>query len=458
MSIPDAAAAEFEALFGERYVTSRGIRQQHQPFQGPVLEGLPDAVAFPESTAEVSQAVQICARHGVPLIPFGVGTSVESHIAAIHGGLTLDFGRMNKVLEVSPEDLDCTVEAGCTREELNHHIRDMGLMFPLDPGANATLGGMASTRASGTNAVRYGTMLQNVLRLKVVLADGRTFWTGTRARKSAAGYDLTRLFVGAEGTLGIITEVSLRLQGIPEAMSAAVCAFPDLESAVNTVILTIQSGIPVARMELMDTLQVRACNLHSKLGLEETPTLFFEFHGSQASVKEQAESVEIIAQEFGGSNFQWATKTEDRNRLWKARHEAYFAGLELKPGANVFATDACVPISRLAEVILETREDLDQSGIIAPIVGHVGDGNFHVQLMFDPDKPEERKLCEELNSRISDRAQRMGGSCTGEHGIGLGKREKLVKELGADAVNLMRSLKTTLDPNNILNPGKIFLN
>ena len=458
MTISEAAANEFSALLGERYVTGRGIREQHRAFAGPDTHTAPEAVAYALSTEEVSDIVKICARHAVPVIPFGIGTSMESHVAAVRGGITIDLSRMDKVLEVSAEDLDCTVQAGCTREGLNHHIRDMGLMFPIDPGANATLGGMSSTRASGTNAVRYGTMMQNVLRLRVVLPDGRVIWTGTRARKSAAGYDLTHLFVGAEGTLGIITEVSLRLYGIPEAMSAAICGFPDLESAINTVILTIQSGIPVARMELMDEVMVGACNAHSKLDLQETPTLVFEFHGSNESVKEQAMSVQAIAEELGGSDFQWATRPEDRNRIWKARHEAYFACLDLKPGCRLIGTDAAVPISRLADVIMETRADVEEHGMLGPIIGHVGDGNFHCSLLVDPNNEDEVRLGEELAARISDRAQRMGGTCTGEHGIGMGKREKLVKELGEDAIEVMHSLKMTLDPENIMNPGKIFLN
>jgi D-lactate dehydrogenase (cytochrome) len=458
MTISDAAANAFSALLGERYVTARGIREQHRAFAGPDVKTAPDAVAFATSTEEVSQIVKICAQHKVPVIPFGIGTSMESHVAATRGGITIDLSRMDQVLEVSADDLDCTVQAGCTREALNHHIRDMGLMFPIDPGANATLGGMASTRASGTNAVRYGTMMQNVLCLKVVLPDGRIIKTGTRARKSAAGYDLTRLFVGAEGTLGIITEVTLRLYGIPEAISAAICAFPDLEKAVNTVILTIQSGIPVARMELMDELMVKGVNAHSKLGLEETPTLVMEFHGSNESVQEQARSVQDIAEELGGSNFQWATRPEDRSRIWKARHEAYFACLAMRPGSILYGTDAAVPISRLVDVILETRADVEEHGVLGPIIGHVGDGNFHCSLMVDPENAEEMEVAEKLAQRISDRAQRMGGTCTGEHGIGLGKREKLVKELGPDAIDVMRTLKAALDPHNIMNPDKIFLN
>ena len=387
-------------------------------------------------------------------MPYGTGTSLEGHIAALAGGVCIDVSRMANVLEVNREDLDCRVQAGVTRKQLNTHLRDTGLFFPIDPGADASLGGMAATRASGTNAVRYGTMRENVLGLTVVLADGRVIRTGGRARKSAAGYDLTRLFVGSEGTLGVITEVQLRLYGIPEAMSAAVCSFESLAGAVDTVIATIQLGVPVARIELLDAVQMDAINRYSKLDYPVRPTLFFEFHGSEASVAEQTETVGAISAEHGGGEFQWATRAEDRNRLWQARHDAYYAALALRPGCKGWATDVCVPISRLAECIAETHADIEREGLLAPLVGHVGDGNFHLVFLVDPDDREEMARAEAINSRMVLRAIELGGTCTGEHGIGYGKREFLRVEHG-EAVSVMRSLKQALDPLGIMNPGKI---
>ena len=383
-----------------------------------------------------------------------MGTSLEGHVAAVYGGVCIDLSQMNRMLEVNVEDLDCRVQAGVTREQVNTELKGTGLFFPIDPGANATIGGMTSTRASGTNAVRYGTMRENVLGLTVVTADGSIVRTGGRARKSSAGYDLTRLFIGSEGTLGIITEIQLRLYGIPEAISAAVCQFPDLKSAVDTVIVAMQVGIPVARIELLDDVQMDACIRFSKLeGFAAKPTLFFEFHGTEGGVREQAESMQAIAADHGGSAFEWATKPEERSRLWKARHNAYYAALALSPGRQAFATDACVPISRLTDCVLETRADVEATGLTAPIVGHVGDGNFHLVVLFDPNSPMEREKAEMLAQKVSLRAIAMGGTCTGEHGIGIHKLDALVAEHG-DAVELMKTLKRALDPRNILNPGK----
>jgi D-lactate dehydrogenase (cytochrome) len=445
-----------KALLGDRITTSLAVREHHgRDIAHPVAQP-PDAVAFPLTTAEVAAIVRTCHETATPVVPFGVGTSLEGHVLAPRGGICLDFSRMTQVVKVNERDLDVTVQAGVTREDLNRHLRDSGLFFPIDPGANATLGGMSATRASGTNAVRYGTMRENVLALEVVLADGSVIHTGTRARKSAAGYDLTRLFVGSEGTLGIITEVTLRIYGLPEAMSAAVCSFDELGGAVDTVIETIQLGIPVARIELLDELMIRAVNQYSRLTLRESPTLFLEFHGTEAAVQEQAATVSDIAQEHGGHDFEWALKPEERSRLWKARHDAAWAALALRPGATSLATDVCVPISRLTECILETRRDLEQSPIPAPIVGHVGDGNFHLVLLVKRDDPAEVAEGDRLNERLVRRALAMGGTCTGEHGIGIGKQGFLVEEAGAGAVALMRQIKETLDPRGILNPGKIF--
>ena len=441
-------------IVGERISTADAVREQHGHDESYHEGQPPDAVAFPENADEIAAIVRICAERGVPVIPFGTGTSLEGHVAALGGGVCIDVSRMNKVLRVNPEDMDVTVEPGVTRKQLNEHLRDTGLFFPVDPGADASIGGMTATRASGTNAVRYGTMRENVLSLGVVLADGRQIRTANRARKSSAGYDLTRLFVGSEGTLGVITEITLRLYGIPDAISAAVASFPDLEAAVNTVILTIQSGIPVARIELLDDVQMDAVNKYSKLDYPVQPTLFFEFHGSDAGVQEQAEAVQAIAAEFGAADFKWATRPEDRSVLWQARHDAYYAALALRPGCKGMATDACVPISRLAECIMETRKDIDESGILAPIVGHVGDGNFHLCMIFDPDDPDEIARAKALNERMIMRALAMEGTCTGEHGVGLGKMDFLVAEHG-EALSVMRAMKTALDPDNIMNPSKI---
>jgi len=451
----EPAIEALKQLFGTRCSTSHAVREHHAKGECWFPAQLPDAVVYAQSTEDVVEAVKICAAHDTPIIAFGTGTSLEGHVNAVNGGVCIDLSEMKDILEVNNEDLDCRVQAGVTRKQLNEYLRDTGMFFPIDPGADASLGGMAATRASGTNAVRYGTMRENVLGLTVVLADGRVINTGGRARKSSAGYDLTRLFVGSEGTLGIITEVQLRLYGIPEAISSAVCQYPDLESAVNTVILTIQSGIPVARMELMDVEQMRCSIDYSKLdGYEAAPTLFFEFHGTDASVQEQAEQVKEISDEFGGSAFQWTTQTEDRNKLWQARHDAYYAVVHVYPGKQAIATDACVPISRLAEAIMATSRDVESCGLPAPILGHVGDGNFHLVLMFDPDDAGEKKTAMEIVSRLNHRAIAMGGTCTGEHGIGQGKIAYLQEEHG-EAVAVMRALKVTLDPQNILNPGKV---
>ncbi|MDW3204185.1 MAG: FAD-linked oxidase C-terminal domain-containing protein [Alphaproteobacteria bacterium] len=441
--------------FGDRASTSAAVREQHGHGEGWFPGAPPDLVIFAHSTEEVAEIAKVCSEHKIPMIPFGTGTSLEGHVAALEGGVSIDVSQMNAVLEVNNEDLDCRVQAGVTRKQLNEYLRDTGLFFPIDPGADASLGGMASTRASGTNAVRYGTMRENVLGLTVVMADGRIIKTGGRARKSAAGYDLTRIFVGAEGTLGIITEVQLRLYGIPEAVTSAVCQYPDLESAVNTVILTIQSGIPVARIELLDDVQMGACIDYSKLdGFERKVTLFFEFHGSEASTAEQAEQVQALSDEFGGSAFRWTSQAEERTKLWEARHNAFYAACAAAPGKKGMATDACVPISKLADCILDTKRDIQDSGIYAPIVGHVGDGNYHLCLMFDPDDADELKRAKDMVERLNQRAIAYGGTCTGEHGIGYGKKHFLTAEHG-EAVAVMRQLKQAFDPDNLMNPGKI---
>ena len=442
-------------LLGDRVSTAEAVRDHHGKSEGPYPSQPPDAVCFAETTEEVSAIVRLCAYEGVPVIPFGTGTSLEGHVQAIKGGVCIDLTGMNNVIQVNAEDLDCRVEAGVTRKQLNEYLRDTGLFFPIDPGADASIGGMTATRASGTNAVRYGTMRENVLGMTVVLPDGRIIKVGGRAKKSAAGYDLTRLYVGSEGTLGVITEIQLRLHGIPETMSVAVCQYPTLEAAVNTVIMTIQSGIPVARIELLDDIQMDACIRYSNLeGYDVRHTLFYEFHGTAASATEQAEMVGVISDSLGGSVFHWTSKPEERAKLWQARHDAYYASLALAPGKKAIPTDACLPISRLAECIMETRADIDKSGLIVPIVGHVGDGNFHLIILCDPDDPDEMKRGYDLNERLIHRTLAMGGTCTGEHGIGLGKIHFLVEEHG-DAVSVMRSLKLALDPQNIMNPGKI---
>ncbi len=450
----DTVIAEIQALVGERLSTSAAVCEHHGKGETYHEPKPPDAVAFAQSTEEVVEIVKICARHGTPIIPFGTGTSLEGHIMALHGGICIDLSGMNEILAVNAEDLDVTVQPGVTRKQLNEHLRDTGLFFPIDPGADASLGGMTATRASGTNAVRYGTMRENVLGLTAVLADGRVIRTARRARKSSAGYDLTRLFVGSEGTLGVITEITLRLYGVPEAISSAVCSFPDVDAAVNAVILTIQSGVPVARIELLDEVQMAAINAYSKLDYPEQPTLFLEFHGSDAGVREQAEAVQEIAAEYGGGDFQWTANTEERSKLWQARHDAAYACLALRPGAKAWATDVCVPISRLAECISETKRDLEGSFLTAPMVGHVGDGNFHLVFLIDPDEPKDVAEAERLNERLIMRALAMEGTCTGEHGIGYGKLDFLVAEHG-EAVSVMRAIKTALDPQNIMNPGKV---
>ena len=434
---------------------SNSVREQHGRDESFHASAPPEAVAFVENNEEVAEIVRICVQYQKPIIPFGTGTSLEGHVAALHGGVCLDVSGMNQVLEVNENDLDCRVQAGVTRKELNQHLRNSGLFFPIDPGADASLGGMTATRASGTNAVRYGTMRENVLGLTVVTADGRIIRTGTRARKSSAGYDLTRLFVGSEGTLGIITEIQLRLYGVPEAISAAVCSFETMEGAVNTTISTIQMGIPVARIELLDEVQVDAINRYSDFDYALKPTLFFEFHGTEAWVQEQAEMVKEISTEEGGSDFQWSTREQEKQKLWEARHNAYYAGLALRPGSKGWATDVCVPISRLADCILETRSDIEESGQVVPLVGHVGDGNFHLLFLIDPENEEEElKLYQPLNDRLVERALRMGGTCTGEHGIGSGKIKYMEAEHG-ESLDLMRQIKQAFDPDNLMNPGKM---
>ncbi|MBK1670344.1 FAD-binding oxidoreductase [Rhodovibrio sodomensis] len=445
---------ELADVLGDRLSTAGALLAQHGQDESYHEGQPPEAVAFPESTEEVARLVAICARHGKPVIPFGVGTSLEGHVAALSGGVCLDLSRMNDVLEVNAEDMDCAVQAGVTRKQLNEYLRDTGLFFPIDPGADATLGGMAATGASGTNAVRYGTMRENVIGLTVVLADGSVVHTGGRARKSSAGYDLTRLMIGSEGTLGVITEVRLRLAGQPEAISSAVCAFPTLEGAVETAQLVIQSGIPVARMELLDEVQMDACNRYSGLDYPVQPTIFFEFHGSDAGVAEQAERTGELAQAAGGTDFAWATRPEERSQLWAARHAAFYAALALRPGGKGWPTDVAVPISRLADCIIETKRDIAQSGLIAPLVGHVGDGNFHLVLVIDPDDAEEMTRAQALNDRLVARALKMAGTCTGEHGIGYGKMHLLEQE-HPDLLPAMAAIKRALDPANILNPGKI---
>jgi len=439
---------------GEQFQTGQAIREQHGHTTTYIPNQPPDGVAFAREVGEVEDIVKVCGEHRVPVIAFGVGTSLEGHVNAPGGGVCIDFSQMNRVLQVNAEDLDCTVEAGVTREQLNTHLRDTGLFFPIDPGANATLGGMAATRASGTNAVRYGTMRENVMALTAVMADGRSITTARRAKKTSAGYDLTRLLIGSEGTLGIITSVTLKLQGIPQAISSGICPFPSVEAACNAVIETIQMGIPVARIELVNQLQMRAMKNHSKLDYPESPCLFVEFHGTETGVAEQAELFGEISSGHGGGPFLWTSVAEERTKLWKARHEAYWASLTLRPGARGLSTDVCVPISRLAECIMETEADIARMGLVAPIVGHVGDGNFHVLVLMDVNDPSEIAASEEFVARLNDRAIRMDGTCTGEHGIGQGKIGFIEKEHGAGA-DFMRTIKRALDPLNIMNPGKI---
>jgi D-lactate dehydrogenase (cytochrome) len=449
------AVAILQQRFGDRAQTGEAIRRQHAHVTTWIEPQPPDVVVWATSADEVVEIVRIAGTHKVPIVPFGAGTSLEGHVNAPLGGISIDFARMNRIIQVNERDLDCTVEPGVSRKQINDYLRDMGLFFPVDPGAEeASLGGMAATRASGTNAVRYGTMRENVVNITAVMADGRIVRTARRAKKSSAGYDLTRLLVGSEGTLGIITELTVRLYGIPERILAAVCPFQSLEGCCNTVIQAIQLGLPIARVELLDALYIRAVNLHAKLGLEEAPTLFVEFHGTEASVREQVELFKQIAEGEVALRFDWAEREEDRRRLWKARHDAYWAGKGLRPGTDAIATDVCVPISRLAECVLETQKDIKDLGLLAPIIGHVGDGNFHCQPMVDRANPKEVAACDEFLSRLAARAIAMDGTCTGEHGIGQGKMKYLEAEHGA-GVEVMRQLKRALDPDGILNPGKI---
>ena len=451
----DKTIRELTAAFGNRVVTSQAVREQHGNTLTWIENQPPDAVVFPQSTEEVQQIVRICGLHGTPVIPFGIGSSLEGHVNAPYGGVSIDFHDMNKMLAVHAEDLDCVVEPGITRKQLNEYLRDRGLFFPIDPGADASLGGMAATRASGTNAVRYGTMKDNVLAMQVVMANGEVMTTSRRAKKTSAGYDLTRLMVGSEGTLGVITELTLKLSGIPEAISSGVCPFPSVDAACQATILTIQSGIPVARIELLDALQIRASNAYSKLSLPEVPTLFVEFHGSDASVAEQSERFGEIVAELGGGPFDWATKAEDRNRLWQARHDGYWAARHLRPGAAAFATDVCVPISRLAECVNAAQKEIAALDLVAPILGHVGDGNFHLSLLVDMSDTDEVKRAKILLERLVELALSMDGTCTGEHGVGQGKMKYLLAEHGAPALAAMMAIKRALDPQNIMNPGKI---
>ncbi|MEZ5645391.1 MAG: FAD-linked oxidase C-terminal domain-containing protein [Burkholderiaceae bacterium] len=454
--VPAALVEALQQRFGTRCSTAQAVCEQHGRDESIFSVPPPSAVVFAESTQDVADAVQLAASHKVPVIPFGVGSSLEGHLLAIQGGISIDVSRMDKVLSVNAEDLTVTVQPGITRKAVNEAVKHEGLFFPIDPGADASIGGMTATRASGTNAVRYGTMRENVLALEVVTARGDVIRTGTRAKKSSAGYDLTRLMVGSEGTLGIVTEVTIRLYPLPEAISAAICSFPTIEAAVRTVIQVIQMGVPIARCELIDANTVRMVNAHSKLGLREEHMLLMEFHGSPASVKEQAETVQDIASEFGGNAFEWATTPEERTRLWTARHNAYFAAIQSRPGCRAISTDTCVPISRLADALLDSVAEADASGIPYFLVGHVGDGNFHFGYLIDPDKAEEHRLAEELNHKLVTRALSLEGTCTGEHGVGLHKMDFLRREAGDGAIDMMRTIKQALDPDNILNPGKIF--
>ena len=455
--MPAEMLQALQARFGARCSTAQAVREQHGRDESTYDAPPPDAVVYCESNEDVMAAVKLADQYAVPVIPFGVGSSLEGHLLAVQGGLSLDLSRMNRILRLNPEDLTVTVQAGVTRMQLNNEIRHTGLFFPIDPGADASLGGMAATRASGTNAVRYGTMRENVLGLGVVNAQGEWVRTGTRARKSSAGYDLTRLFVGSEGTLGVMTEITLKLYPLPEAVSAAVCHFPSIDAAVQTTIAIIQMGVPIARCELIDGNTVGMVNRHSKLTLREQPMLLMEFHGTAASVAEQAQTVQEIAADHGGESFEWASTPEERTRLWTARHHAYFAAIQSRPGCRAMSTDACVPISRLAELIAESVADVDASGLPYFLVGHVGDGNFHFGYLIDPAQPAERELAEALNHRLVERTLRMEGTCSGEHGVGLHKMGFLLDEAGPAAVGLMREIKRALDPKDILNPGKIFV-
>jgi D-lactate dehydrogenase (cytochrome) len=455
----DAVIAAARSLLGDRLSTNAAIREQHSRGEDSTTPTLPDAVAFVQTTQEVSELLRLCHHHEVPVVPFGAGTSLEGHVNPVRGGISLDLSRMTAILEVNAEDMDCLIEPGVTRHQLNDHLRDQGMFFPVDPGSHCTIGGMVATRASGTNAVRYGTIRENVLGLEVVLADGRVIETGGRTRKAANGYDLTRLFIGSEGTLGVVTRVRLRLHGIPEGMSSAVVQFPTLEGAVRSTIEVMQMGIPVARIELLDDDMMSAAISYSKLeGYQPATTLFLEFHGSHAGVQEQAEAVEAITAGHGGTGFRWATDAEERNRLWKARHDSYWAGIASRPGWKALTTDVCVPISRLAEALLGAKEEARALGHTTCIVGHVGDGNFHQMVLYDPADPAGLERAWDMDRRIVERGLSLGGTCSGEHGIGLGKREFLEREHGAEALAVMRGLKVALDPKGILNPGKMFRN
>ena len=453
---PAALIVALKARFGNQCSTALVVREQHGRDESSFVAPPPSAVVFAESTADVADAVTLAALHNVPVIPFGVGTSLEGHLLAVQGGISIDVSRMNRVLHINAEDLTVTVQAGVTRKQVNEAVKSTGLFFPIDPGADATLGGMSATRASGTNAVRYGTMRENVLALEVVTSSGEVIRTGTRAKKSSAGYDLTRLMVGSEGTLGVITEVTVKLYPLPEAISAAVCSFPSIEAAVRTTIEVIQMGIPIARVELIDGGTIRMVNAHSKTTLAESPMLLMEFHGSPNSVKEQAELVQEIASNHGSAAFEWASTPEERTRLWAARHNAYFAAIQSRPGCRAISTDTCVPISRLADCLLDSIAEVDATSIPYFLVGHVGDGNFHFGYLIDPNNPDERRIAEELNHKVVSRALALEGTCTGEHGVGLHKMDFLVTEAGNGAVNMMRTIKRALDPQNIMNPGKIF--
>jgi D-lactate dehydrogenase (cytochrome) len=454
--VPEALLDALKQRFGAQCSTAMAVREQHGRDESSFEAPPPAAVVFAEQTKDVADAVKLAAKYEVPVIAFGIGSSLEGHLLAVQGGISIDVSRMNQVLSINAEDLTVTVQAGVTRKQVNEAVKSTGLFFPIDPGADATIGGMSATRASGTNAVRYGTMRENVLSLEVVTASGEVIHTGTRAKKSSAGYDLTRLLVGSEGTLGVITEVTLRLYPLPEAISAAICSFPSIEAAVRTTIQIIQLGVPIARVELIDHNTVRMVNAHSKLSLREEPMLLMEFHGSPAGVKEQAETVQEIAADHGGNAFEWATTPEERTRLWTARHNAYFAAIQSKPGCRAISTDTCVPISRLADCLLDSVKEADDSGLPYFLVGHVGDGNFHFGYLLDPNKPEEREVAEKLNHQLVARALSLEGTCTGEHGVGLHKMDFLVTETGAGAVDMMRTIKRALDPKNIMNPGKIF--
>ena len=455
--VPAVLLTALKARFAERCSTALVVREQHGRDESAFTTVPPPAaVVFAQSTQEVAEVVTLASQYRVPVIPFGIGSSLEGHLLAVQGGISIDVSRMNRVLTINAEDLTVTVQPGVTRKQLNEAVKSTGLFFPIDPGADATLGGMSATRASGTNAVRYGTMRENVLALEVVTASGEVIRTGTRAKKSSAGYDLTRLMVGSEGTLGVITEVTVKLYPLPEAISAAVCSFPSIEAAVRTTIQIIQLGIPIARVELIDANSVRMVNAHSKLTLREEPQLLMEFHGSPASVKEQSEAVQEIATELGGNAFEWATTPEARTRLWTARHNAYFAAIQSRPGCRAISTDTCVPISRLADCLLDSVAEADASGLPYFLVGHVGDGNFHFGYLIDPDNPAERATAEQLNHALVARALRLEGTCSGEHGVGLHKIDFLLTEAGSGAVGMMRTIKQALDPHNIMNPGKIF--